>query len=240
MKLYEKFEVHNNLNPMLWTKDGRLKEEIKEHLNAIVDEFIDYIEIPIIVADIQLVGSNASFNYTNKSDIDLHIIANFDFVNADETLLQALYDTKKAQFNSKYDISIKGMDVELYVQNIKSGIVSNGIYSLLYDQWIKFPQKIENVPQYNITKDVDILKNKIEKALDTQNVEDIQNIINELYLLRKNSIAIEGEYGRGNQIFKEIRNLGLLQELKDGLTKAKSKILSLENLSFGQIINKYE
>lgn len=240
MKLYEKFEVHNNLNPMLWTKDGRLKEEIKEHLNAIVDEFIDYIEIPIIVADIQLVGSNASFNYTNKSDIDLHIIANFDFVNADETLLQALYDTKKAQFNSKYDISIKGMDVELYVQNIKSGIVSNGIYSLLNDQWIKFPQKIENVPQYNITKDVDILKNKIEKALDTQNVEDIQNIINELYLLRKNSIAIEGEYGRGNQIFKEIRNLGLLQELKDGLTKAKSKILSLENLSFGQIINKYE
>lgn len=240
MKLYEKFEVHNNLNPMLWTKDGRLKEEIKEHLNAIVDEFIDYIEIPIIIADIQLVGSNASFNYTNKSDIDLHIIANFDFINADETLLQALYDTKKAQFNSKYDISIKGMDVELYVQNIKSGIVSNGIYSLLNDQWIKFPQKIENVPQYNITKDVDILKNKIEKALDTQNVEDIQNIINELYLLRKNSIAIEGEYGRGNQIFKEIRNLGLLQELKDGLTKAKSKILSLENLSFGQIINKYE
>ena len=50
-----------------------------------------------------------------------------------------------------------------------------------------------------------------------------------MYIIRKNSLSVDGEYGKGNQIFKEIRNTGLLDELKDALTKSKSKILSLES-----------
>ena len=56
--------------------------------------------------------------------------------------------------------------------------------------------------------------------------------------MRKNSIAIDGEYGKGNQLIKDIRSAGLLDKLKSELNNAISKDLSLEGLSSGQIINR--
>lgn len=58
--------------------------------------------------------------------------------------------------------------------------------------------------------------------------------------MRTNSIAVDGEYGKGNQLFKDIRNLGLLQSLKDAMNSALSNKLSLECLSRGQLIQRLE
>ena len=41
----------------------------------------------------------------------------------------------------------------------------------------------------------------------------------------------DGEYAHGNLVFKEIRNLSLLQQLKDRLLELTSKELSLESLN---------
>ena len=56
-----------------------------------------------------------------------------------------------------------------------------------------------------------------------------QSLVNELYLLRKQSLATEGEYGQGNLIFKEFRNNGYLDKLKEIAAGDKSKELSLES-----------
>lgn len=40
----------------------------------------------------------------------------------------------------------------------------------------------------------------------------------------------DGEFSKGNFIFKEIRNLGLLDALKDELKDIRSKELSVESL----------
>lgn len=73
-----------------------------------------------------------------------------------------------------------------------------------------------------------------EKELLTESKEDkselISNFIEDLYDLRKDSIATEGEYGIGNLVFKEFRNLGYLDNLKDLKNEERSKELSLENL----------
>ena len=60
--------------------------------------------------------------------------------------------------------------------------------------------------------------------------ERINDFIEDLYDLRKESIASEGEYGLGNLVFKEFRNLGYLDNLKELRKHAKSKELSLEKL----------
>lgn len=74
-----------------------------------------------------------------------------------------------------------------------------------------------------------------EKELLTESNEDkselISNFIEDLYDLRKESIATEGEYGIGNLVFKEFRNLGYLDNLKDLKNEERSKELSLENLN---------
>lgn len=237
----EDFQVHDTLNPKIWnTSTNTLLPDVRQKIIDIVATFENYVKVSMDIVDIQLVGSNASYNYTEHSDLDVHIIANFELVTQDIEILQALYDAKKTAFNKNFDIKIKGIDIELYVQDIKSGIASNGIYSVCDNTWVKEPKPIKSITKYNTEKEVDKWQEKIKNILQQGNEEEISNAINMLYLIRHNSIAVEGEWSKGNQIFKDIRNLGLLDALKDGLNKATSKTLSLENMSTGQIVNRVE
>lgn len=49
--------------------------------------------------------------------------------------------------------------------------------------------------------------------------------------MRKESLATDGEWGIGNLIFKEFRNLGYLDSLKDRKYKHRSRELTLEGLN---------
>lgn len=124
---------------------------------------------------------------------------------------------------------------------MKAGTASNGVYSVLENDWVKFPKKLTDVKEYNLSREVGIWKGKIEDALDSGTEQEVKDIINRLYMIRKNSILIDGEYGKGNQLFKEIRNLGLLDELKEKVHELLSRELSLEsiaeNYTFGQMLN---
>ena len=230
--LDESIERHETLNSKLFDENNKLKEDVREALLNVKDEFLKDLsenKIPLRVIDIWLVGSNASFNYTDKSDIDLHIIANLDDVCEDTCLLQILYNYVKASFNKRHDISIKGSPVEVYIQDVNSNSVSNGIYSLQEDEWIKFP---EQLPEYetDTTKLVglqDLLR--IYNTLDRTNIEQIKSLIDYAYIIRQKGL-VEGEFSDGNLSFKEFRNLGHLDELKDLVAELRSKELSLESL----------
>lgn len=230
--LDESIERHETLNSKLFDENNKLKEDVREALLNVKDEFLKDLsenKIPLRVVDIWLVGSNASFNYTDKSDIDLHIIANLDDVCEDTCLLQILYNYVKASFNKRHDISIKGLPVEVYIQDVNSNSVSNGIYSLQEDEWIKFP---EQLPEYetDTTKLVglqDLLR--IYNTLDRTNIEQIKSLIDYAYIIRQKGL-VEGEFSDGNLSFKEFRNLGYLDELKDLVAELRSKELSLESL----------
>ena len=67
--------------------------------------------------DLVIVGSNANFNYNETSDIDLHIIADMSEDDEEKRLLCILYNAYKALFNNKYDIVVKGHEVEIYVES---------------------------------------------------------------------------------------------------------------------------
>ena len=230
--LDESIERHETLNSKLFDENNKLKEDVREALLNVKDEFLKDLsenKIPLRVIDIWLVGSNASFNYTDKSDIDLHIIANLDDVCEDTCLLQILYNYVKASFNKRHDISIEGLPVEVYIQDVNSNSVSNGIYSLQEDEWIKFP---EQLPEYetDTTKLVglqDLLR--IYNTLDRTNIEQIKSLIDYAYIIRQKGL-VEGEFSDGNLSFKEFRNLGYLDELKDLVAELRSKELSLESL----------
>lgn len=172
--------------------------------------------------------------------MDIHIITNFELLNVPDEIANALYNLEKSNFNDKYDITIKGIPVELYVEDVNSSAISNGVYSVLNDNWVKFPNKINNIPKYDLSKQTSIWENKINDAINNGTIDDIKNIINNLYMIRKNSIAIDGEFGKGNALFKEIRNKGLLDLLKNKVKEFTSKTLSLEsiqNLTLSEMLN---
>ena len=76
-------------------------------------------------------------------------------------------------------------------------------------------------------------ENKVEESIsDNQSkLEKIDNLIEDIYNLRKEGMEEEGEYSIKNLIFKEFRNLSYLDNLKELRKKEISKELSLEQLN---------
>lgn len=233
----EAYELHPILNPKLWF-NNKLKPEVAEKLNDISKEFLDFIELPINLVDIDIVGSNASYNYNSQSDIDLHFVVNNELSYIDETILQQLYDSKKSSFNRNFDIDIYGIPVELYIEDVNAGNATNGRYSILKNTWIQKPKPVEyDIP--DISEELDATLTKCNEMLNSNDMEAVQKYINELYMNRKVGLAEEGEMSLGNLIFKALRNQNMLQKLKDHYFDLKGKSLSLEE-SKRKVVTKLE
>ena len=225
--LGEASEKHDELNPDLWEND-ELKSEVKDKLLEIVNKFKENLSednIELDVKDIVIIGSNANYNYTEQSDIDLHIVADTSVYEDQKELAVKLYDAYKRLFNNKYDPTIYGHEVEIYVEpdNIRAN--SNGMYSL-NTGWLKFPENTA-IPELDEAELQSLVSDYEEKIQNADSIDEIDNVINDLYILRQQSILSDGEYGIGNQCFKEIRNLGLLKELKDKKVQLETEEMSL-------------
>ena len=114
--------MHSTLNKKIWSEDNRLLPEVEDTVRKSVNLFISNVDIPIRVVDIHIVGSNASYNYTDKSDLDAHIVVNYKNFDAPDGLVSSFMNALRAQFNSKYEITAHGVPVELYVEDINSGV----------------------------------------------------------------------------------------------------------------------
>lgn len=220
--------MQKELNPKIW-EDKKLREDVRETIIDIVSEFMDNLIIPVEILDVRVVGSNASYNYTEHSDLDVHIISNLELVGSPTEIVQALYNSERSNFNRTHNIKIKGIEVELYVEDVNSAVTSNGIYSVIDDVWIKEPQIIKERYVKIDKNELQDLVDSVQSVLDDGDSGDIKDCINMLYLMRKDSIATDGEYGVGNLLFKEIRNRGLLNALKDKYNGMISDELTLEH-----------
>lgn len=225
-KITEALELHDELNQKLFN-GTELKQEVKDKLLEIADTFINGLDFPINVADIRFLGSNASYNYNDKSDIDLHIISNFDLVYIDKDILQTLYNNCKNNFNKNHDITIKGIPVELYIEDMNSMNATNGSYSLLKDEWVLFPEPVDyEIP--DISQELQDVTEEINNTLNSTDKEEVEALINKIYLARKDGLASEGEASKGNCIFKELRNMGLIDKLRERFYDLESQELTLE------------
>ena len=204
--------IQDELNPVLWS-DNKLRPEIKEKIMELVNEFQSTLDIPLTILDINIVGSNASYNYTDKSDVDVHIVTNFEEYGYPQEFVQAAMNSFKANFNNKYDVNYGGYNVEVYVEDVKSSPQSNGIYSVLNDMWIKEPQPLQPM-EVELEPEYSDYVNRINQILTNGTEQDIVNIIDELYVLRRNSLVTDGEFGKGNLIFKTIEMMIYLTLLK--------------------------
>lgn len=214
---------NEKLNPKLW-EDGKLKDDVKEALNKIVDEFLEHFNIELNVDDVHIIGSNAGYNFKSKSDIDLHIITDYSSYPADVDIMDELFNAKKNNFNNNYDITIYDLPVELFVEDSNAPAESNGRYSLYNDEWIQEPEYIEE-PEVN----EDLYQEYVDKIKAAEeSPETISDLIDEIWDNRKASIAQDGFTGEFNLVFKKLRANGLLDELRQAKMDYTSKELSVE------------
>lgn len=233
MKLINEKLLNDTLNPLIWNENDTLKQDVKVSLLNIVNKFLEGLDknnIRVDVRDARIVGSNASYNYTLNSDLDIHVIVNMNIFDEEtKRIMNLIYNYYKSSFNDKYNIKVKGINVELYIEEEGQEAVSNGIYSLYKDEWIKKPQLLEE-PQVNIDEPLNYMVNKYLDIELMNNKEKAQSFLDTLYINRVRSLALEGEFGVDNLIFKEFRNRGYIDKLKEIIKEGESKELSLESL----------
>jgi predicted nucleotidyltransferase len=227
-KLDKYLSINKVLNQDIFDGD-KLKPTIRKKIEEISEEFIKYLKIDIKPDDIILTGSNAGYNYTAESDIDIHIIVDFSKINGNPTLVQEFFLAKKCIWNEHRDILIKGHDVELYAQGKNEELVSSGVYSIVNDKWVNKPVYQEhNIDEEAINKKVEQLHYEINNGIEDNNIDRLTKIKDKLKKLRKSGLHKGGEFSVENLTFKVLRNDGTIEKLMNGINKLYDKQLSLE------------
>ena len=218
-------ELHNELNPTLW--DGEeIRREIQVKLLQIAKEFYGFLGVSTRIDDVLVTGSQANYNYTKQSDIDLHLIVDFNQVECDGEV-RALFDTKRRLWKENHDINIHGIPVECYVEDANDPAVTSS-YSLLTQSWIKEPTKgIKDYDRAKVDQLATMWSKVIDSAVNSQDIGVIDSVKKSLAIFRRKSLAKDGEFGAGNLAFKALRNSDYIARLMKAYNDAKDKQLSL-------------
>lgn len=223
-------QFKDELNPIIWDKDNdnQMRPEVNAKLREIADAFIEYIEIPEeALIDVVVTGSSASYNYNEHSDLDLHIIVDYDKIHEDCPLVEGYLGALKNTFNKEHDIFIKDIPVELYAEKQGQGTVHNGLYSVWKEEWIDRPEKIE--PTDNdaaVEAKYQEIKEMVDKCDDS---EAATELLEKIYTMRKAGLAEAGEFCTENLAFKKLRNEGCMDKLRQLKKEQIDKQLSLES-----------
>jgi len=228
---------HHNLDESLWDENDQLKPEVAEKLLEIARQFISKTQgADAEIKDITFTGSLANYNYSMLSDIDLHILIDFEELNDDVELVKDYFNAVKALWNYLHDIRIKDYEVEVYVQDDNEPHFSSGIYSVMNNEWIKKPVPEEaDVDNESITRKAESLMDQIDRALALMEKDKHEEahkralkISEKLKKLRKAGLETAGEYSVENLAFKTLRNNGYLGKLSDLKRDAYDKMMSLK------------
>ena len=226
--------AHDELDPIFWT-DKKLDAEVRDKLLKIAAEFYQKLDLPAPILDITLTGSEANYNYSSRSDLDLHIVINYSEVDDNGKLVKDFLTMAKTNWNRNHEILLKNHEVEIYVQDINEPHHSTGVYSLLNDRWVIEPVKEEfQVSKQAIEQKATAIENLIEMVLELK----IQNKYEEAYgeadrlmqkIVRYRQCGLEkgGEYSIENLVFKTLRHNEYLKKLSDLKKEAYDKLMSL-------------
>ena len=237
-KVISSFNIQKTLQPKIWIDGGsRMNPKVRETLLEIAYLFIDSFGVDLVIDDIIVKGSIANYNWSEYSDVDLHILVDYkQFSDKLKDMYVEFFDLKKIVFNQKRDIKIFGYDVEAYVEGIDDKGVSGGIYSILNDEWIKKPTKEKMKTNneditINVKKWMRIIDNLI-KHLEGEDIETIRNSVkvikDKLKKYRVIGLDKSGELGLENLVFKVLRRNGYIEKLYNIPTKLIDKKLSLD------------
>ena len=220
-------EYHTTLNPKIW-EHNRLKSRVRGALLRIAEDFKDFVEIPFDIEDIVITGGNANYNYTVHSDLDLHLITNYDNIECDRTA-EELFDSKRLLYKKDYNIDIHGIPVELYVEDSNHPAVSRGSYSVLRSEWINSPDK--HIPKYNqkqLLNMVDVWKTILQNAIKTGSLQSCRKAVQLLRTYRKLGLRTQdGEFSIPNLVYKSLRNDHTLKGMTAFVDRLHDQELSL-------------
>lgn len=237
------YQYHDELNDMLWDKHGdsySLDPSVRKKLLANAEAFFSFLKVEDVeVEDIVLTGSAANYNWTEHSDIDLHLIVDMETIMRKfGPLIKEYFDTKKRLWNDLHNIIIRGFPVEFYVEDSNEEHVSTGVYSLDNDQWIKEPTYEE--PSVNDSavkaKAAEVI-GEIQDVLASNKASAVEHLMDKIRKMRQSGLSQNGEFSTENIVFKQLRNDGWLEKMSEFKTKTFDRALSIEEEELSELLS---
>lgn len=236
------FVPKNELNPKFFV-NGKLNSRIRLRLLDIADDFIDTLGVKWVKhEDIYLTGSIANYTWSKYSDIDIHIVYDFDKVFGKKEFVREYFDMKKYSWSDEHGkLTIHGYPVELYVEDISDESDSTGVYSIERDEWLVEPEELDmsslNVSfvkkvSSDVMNRIDSFEKQLKRTDDEHLLEvlrkKVRRLLRVLKDIRQKSLKKDdGELSNGNVIYKVIRRTGHLQKLYDLESSIYDKINSI-------------
>ena len=244
----------NSLNPNIW--DGmKLNPKIRLKLLDIADDFWEFVDVKWVdPISIILTGSICNFNWSDASDIDLHLVVDYSEVDEKTEFVKQFFDMKKNEWNENHSsLEIMGFNVELYVQDSNADLASQGVYDLEENKWISEP----SMPQGNFSEEnestisdlaarimtlIDELENEIAIAKDTYKSryfgELASEFVSHIHKMRHDSLEKQGEDSIGNMVYKVLRRSGYIDKIYDAIYLAYDKENSIDESK--EPLNEYD
>lgn len=244
MDILSSFKQQETLNKDIWQNanspsKSKMNPKVRERLLEIAYEYQEFLEVDVVVEDVHMTGSLSNYNWSEYSDVDLHLIVDFNQIPKDQLdLYQELFKMKKTLFNLQHNIKIYEYDVELYVQDSNEEHTSSGVYSVLHDEWIVKPKKEKfELDKKLLMQKVESWKEKIDNTIEDAKEESLE-IANErlgklkekIKEYRTSGLKKGGEYSYENLVFKFLRRNGYIQKLFDFQIEKFDKELSLKEI----------
>jgi len=224
MRASELITVNQKLNPKIWQGQD-LKPEVRDKLLKIAAAFREFIGVDIDVKDVTVTGSNANYNWTAYSDLDLHLIVPGTPTDNE----RELYSAKKALWGEQRDIQIKGITVECYVQGQEEQHHSTGVYSVITEEWVVEPTREQpKTSDSAVTQKHQELAWLVGAALDSRDLDALRRVKERVTTMRKSGLERAGEFSVENLVFKLLRNQGLIDRLTLMIRDLEDQELSLE------------
>lgn len=231
-------KMNDTLCPLIWESEEKLKSDVRMILLKNAKRFIEFSDVEgLKFGDIMLTGSMANYNYNEDSDLDVHIILDFNQISENKEFVGDFFKLKKQLWADKLPIQVKGHDVEMYFQDSKEPHHSSGTYSLVKDEWIRKPtKKIINIDSADVQlKSADIM-NAIDDLESNRSESDFlkkhEQLKNKIKKYRQSGLDKSGEFSTENIVFKVLRNTGYLEKM----VEIKNEYLTQE-LSLNEFIN---
>jgi predicted nucleotidyltransferase len=223
------FQIKDTLNPKIWENDT-LKTEIRKQILKIAIDFFKDLKLSpnIKLKDVLFVGSLANYNWSEFSDVDIHVVVDFAEFKEDEDFIKKYFDAEKNLWNLKHDIKIKGFDVEIYVQELNEKLNSSAVYSVPKDKWVDKPEKT----QFKLDKDlikrrIQKLFHKLENIKNDYEDKDYESVVDKVTNLkdfikktRQSGLEKGGEFSTENIVFKILRRTDFMEILDNYKNKS--------------------
>ncbi len=222
------------LYPKFW-KNNKLNSIVARKLMQIADDVIKSLDLEEHVEDVVITGSIASYNWHDLSDIDLHIMLDFDKIDDNFDLVKRMLDQTRINWNKKHNILIDGKEVELYFQHYTEPHEANGIWSLEIGRWLANPVKLD--PEIDIItteKKAEAIARQIEHLFDLFEKDDFKEAYEyadkikvKIARMRQMGLSDQGIFSPENLAFKMLRNAGYLEKLSALKIEAYDRMMSI-------------